>query len=84
MPRFTKCQQGLTTYTITITPLVNINSCNVNLTLYNRKGEALYSDTQSKTNLIKGNSYSYTFEYGVLNSLTGSSVQYKITGKCVI
>lgn len=75
--------EGLTSYTITITPNKKINSCNVQLTLYNSKGEIVYSDTITKNDLMKNTSYSYKFDFGFINALSGSKVSYKVTGKCV-
>ncbi len=74
--------QGLTSYTITITPKVDMTNCDVMLTLYSSGNEEVYSDTISKTNLKKGNSYSYKFEFGFMNSLVGNNVRFNVTGKC--
>ena len=74
--------QGLTSYTITITPKVDMTNCDVMLTLYSSSNEEVYSDTISKSNLKKGNSYSYNFEFSFMNSLVGNSVRYNVTGKC--
>jgi len=74
--------QDLTSYRITVIPLRDIDSCNIQLTLYNSKGEELFSDTISKTNLKEGSSYTYIFDFGFINSLSGSEVIYNITGKC--
>ena len=75
--------QGLTSYSITITPNKKINSCNVQLTLYDSKGNIIYSDTITKNDLMRNSSYTYTFEFGFTNALSGSRVSYKVTGKCV-
>ena len=74
--------QDLTSYMITITPTRDIDSCNVELTLYNSSGQAIFSDTISKTKLKEGSAYTYKFEFGVMNSLSGNKVKYNITGKC--
>ena len=74
--------QDLTSYRITVIPKRDIDNCDIQLTLYNSKGEKLFSDTISKTNLKEGSSYTYTFDFGFVNSLSGSKVKYNITGKC--
>ncbi|MBQ9782351.1 MAG: hypothetical protein IJW26_04110 [Clostridia bacterium] len=74
--------QGLTSYTITITPKVDMTNCDVMLKLYSSSNEEVYADTISKTNLKKGNSYSYNFEFGFMNALVGNSVRLNVTGKC--
>ena len=74
--------QDLTSYRITVIPKRDIDNCDIQLTLYNSKGEKLFSDTISKTNLKEGSSYTYTFDFGFVNSLSGSKVEYTITGKC--
>ena len=74
--------QGLTSYRITIIPKRDIDNCDIQLTLYNSKGEKLYSDTISKTNLKEGSSYTYTFDFGFVNSLSGSEIKWSVTGKC--
>ena len=38
--------------------------------------------TISKTNLKKNNAYTYTFDFGFVNSLSGSNVKFSITGRC--
>lgn len=73
--------QDLTKYSITVTPTRNISQCDIELTLYNSSGKKLYSDTISKTKLKKNSSYTYTFDFGFVNSLSGNKVYYKITGK---
>ncbi len=73
--------QDLTTFSITITPKTNIKSCDVELILYNSNGTTIFRDTISKTNLKKGSSYMYKFDFGFVNSLSGSSVKFFITGK---
>ena len=74
--------QDLTSYSITVIPKRDIDHCDIHLTLYNSKGEKLFSDTISKTNLKEGSSYTYTFDFGFVNSLSGRQVKYNITGKC--
>ncbi len=74
--------QDLTSYRITVIPKRDIDNCDIQLTLYNSKGEKLFSDTISKTNLKEASSYTYTFDFGFVNSLSGSKVKYNITGKC--
>lgn len=73
--------QDLTKFTIIITPNVNIKSCEVYLTLYDDNGAILYADTISKTDLKKGNRYSYTFDFGFVNSLYADNVEYSIKGR---
>ena len=73
--------QGITTYSVSITPKRNIASCDVELKLYDDDGAVLYADTITKTDLKKGSSYTYTFEFGVLNSLSGKRVKYNISGE---
>ena len=75
--------QGLTSYSVTIIPNKKINSCNVQFNLYDSKENLIYSDTITKNDLIKNSSYTYTFDYGFTNALSGSKISYKITGKCV-
>lgn len=76
-------KEGLTSYTITIVPNVKMNTCSVELKLLDSKGNVIYADTITKSDLKKGSSYSYTFEFGFINTLSGSKVSYKVTGKCV-
>ncbi len=75
--------QGLTSYTITITAKVKINACNIEIKLYDENGKVIYSDTQTKNDLLKGSSYTYTFDFGFVNALSADKINYKITGKCV-
>lgn len=72
----------LTSYRITVIPNRDIDNCDIQLTLYSSKGEKLFSDTISKSNLKEGNSYTYLFDFGFVNSLSGNRVKYNITGKC--
>ena len=69
-------------YSVTITPKTNFNSCTVECVLYNSKGEIIYSDTITKEDLKSYSSYTYTFDFGFVNSLVGNKVKYNITGKC--
>lgn len=73
--------QDLTSYSITITPKTDIDTCEIQLYLYNSNGQKIYSNTISKSNLKKDYSYTYTFDFGFVNSLTGDNVKYTITGK---
>ena len=73
--------QDLTSYTIFITPNRDIKNCSIELTLYNENGAKIYANTITKTNLVDGSTYAYTFEYGVTNALSGSKVYYTITGE---
>ena len=75
--------QGLTSYSITITAKRKINSCNIELKIYNHNGEVIYSDTQTKNDLLNGFSYTYKFDFGFTNALSANEVSYIITGKCV-
>jgi hypothetical protein len=74
------CTQGVTSYSVEIIPTRNIDNCYVEIILYDRYGDELYSETISKTNLKKGIPYTYKFEYGVINSLSGYEVKCNITG----
>ena len=73
--------QDLTSYTIFITPNTKLKNCSIELTLYNENGAKIYANTITKTNLVDGSTYAYTFEYGVTNALSGSKVYYTITGE---
>ena len=74
--------QDLTSYSITIVPNKYFDKCEIELKLYNSSGKNIFSDTISKQNLKKNSSYTYTFDFGFVNSLTGSSIRYTVTGKC--
>lgn len=74
--------QDLTSYKITVLPNKNISNCNIELFLYSSDGKVLFTETIEKKNLKKDAAYTYTFNYGFVNSFKGSSVVYKITGKC--
>ena len=58
-----------------------LGSNGVAVTLYDSDGSTIYSDTLTKTNLLKDNSYSYKFDYGFLNALSGSRYRTQVTGK---
>ncbi len=73
--------QGLTTYTVTITPKTDIKTCTVEFKFMNSNGAVVYADTITKTNLNKGSSYSFTVELGVVGALQSSQVRYTVTGK---
>ena len=75
--------QDLTTYSVTIRPNTKFNSCTVECKLYNSKGRVIYSDTITKEDLMANSSYTYTFNFGFTNSLSGSKIEYKVSGKCV-
>ena len=73
--------QDLTTYTIFITPNRDLKNCSIELTLYDENGAKIYANTITKTNLVDGSTYAYTFEFGITNALYGSEVYYTITGE---
>lgn len=73
--------QGITTYSVTIVPKRDIASCDILVTLYSDEGEKIYADTISKKDLKEGYSYTYTFDFGFLNALSGSKIEYSVTGK---
>lgn len=74
--------QDLTSYQIAIVPERDIKSCTISLVLYDKNDKSLFSDTITKDNLKKNKSYTYTFEFGFVNSLSGNHVEFNITGKC--
>lgn len=74
--------QDLTSYQITIVPERDINSCTISLMLYDKNDKSLFSDTMTKYDLAENKSYTYTFEFGFINSLSGNHVEFNITGKC--
>lgn len=41
------------------------------------------ADTISKSDLMKGSSYTYTFKYGFTSALSGSKYSWRVSGKCV-
>lgn len=73
--------QDLTSYSVTVTPNKNIDICEIECILYDINGKVLFSDTITKENLKKCSSYTYTFDFGFVNSLTGNNVKIYITGK---
>lgn len=74
--------QDLTSYQLTIVPKKDINSCTISLTLYDKNDKKLFSDTITKYELKKNDSYTYTFEFGFLNSLSGNYIKFNVTGEC--
>lgn len=74
-------QQDLTAYLIMATPKTNIKEMTIELKLYNKNDQLVYSDTITKYNLSKNSTYTFKFDYGFTSSLTGSYVKYNITGK---
>ncbi len=74
-------QEGLSSVTIIVSPYTNIKTCTVSLTIYDSNDKVIYADTITKTSLVKGNSYSYEFDYNLTSALTASYYKYKITGK---
>ena len=76
--------QGLTSYSITITPNKYFINCDVELELYNSSGKIIFSDTITKTNLKKNSSYTYTFNFNISSTLTGDSIKFTVTGNCKI
>lgn len=72
--------QGITSYSVTVTPKHNFDRCDVEFTLYGSNGQKLYSDTISKTDLKEGRSYTYTFDFGVANAISGYEVECEISG----
>lgn len=76
--------QNLTSYSITIVPELDFKTCTVELILYNSQNEKIFADTITKSNLKKNSSYTYTFQFGFINSLSGDSITFEVTGKCSI
>ena len=74
--------QDLTSYSITIVPELNFNTCTIELTLYNSQNKKIFADTLTKSNLKKNSSYTYTFQFGFINSLSGDNVTFEVSGKC--
>jgi len=72
--------QDLTSYSITLTPYEDIERCEIELFLYNSNGQLIYSDTITKYDLKEDSHYTYTFNFGFTNSLSGRQVKYYITG----
>lgn len=75
--------EDLTAYSITIKPKTSFNYCTVEVKLYDKNGNVIYSDTMTKQDLNEGSSYTYTFNYGFVNALSGSRISYNVSGKCV-
>jgi len=73
--------QGLSSYSVTITPKTNIKVCDVELKLYDKEGSVVFSDTITKNELKEGKTYTYVFEFGVLNALSGKSVKINVSGE---
>ena len=73
--------QDDTTYTIMLTPNIDIIYCDVQCSFYNEDSNLLYSTTHSEENLIKDNTYTFIFDYSDLNDYEVSFVKYYITGK---
>lgn len=51
--------EGLTSISFTITPRVKMNTCTIEFKLLDSKENIVYSDTISKSDLMKGSSYIY-------------------------
>ena len=77
-----RTSQDLTSWSVSITPNLDFNSCTVECIVYDSKGQIVYSDTKTKENLKEGKPYTYTFDFGVVGALKADHVSYKITGKC--
>lgn len=75
--------EGLTSISFTITPRVKMNTCTIEFKLLDSKENIVYSDTISKSDLMKGSSYTYTFKYGFTSALSGSKYSWRVSGKCV-
>lgn len=75
--------EGLTSISFTITPKVKMKTCTIEFNLLDSKENALYSDTISKNDLMKGSSYTYTFKYGFTSALSGSKYSWRVSGKCI-
>lgn len=76
-----KTSQGLMSYSVTIIPDTDIEECNVLLILYDRNDKEIYSDTITKTDLEEDGHYTFNFDFGFLNALSGYAVRYYITGR---
>ena len=72
--------QDLTSYTVTVSPTIAIKTFSVALSLYNSKDAVIFSDTQSKSSLSKGSSYSFKFDFGFVNSFSGSYIRCSYSG----
>ena len=74
--------QGLTSYSITVTPVININTCTIECTVYDDDGRKVYINTITKTDLQKQKSYVYKFEFGVEVAFVADRVSYNVSGYC--
>ena len=79
---YVKTSQGITSFSVVIIPNRKIKTCSVECNIFNSSGDVIYSDTITKSNLSMDSSYTYTFDYGFLNALSGYSASYRVTGKC--
>ena len=75
--------QGVSSYTVTITPKYKFNSCSVLCQVYDDNGKVIYGNTITKTNLAKNNPYSFTFEFSLTVMLSADKLSYRVSGKCV-
>ena len=75
--------EGLTSISFNITPRVKMNTCTIEFKLLDSKENIVYSDTISKSDLMKGSSYTYTFKYGFTSALSSSKYSWRVSGKCV-
>ena len=60
-----------------------MNTCTIEFKLLDSKENIVYSDTISKSDLMKGSSYTYTFKYGFTSALSSSKYSWRVSGKCV-
>ena len=74
--------QEAASYRITITPRVDIDTCNVELKIYDDNGKQIYANTLTKSNLKEDSSYSFSFDYGLNTAFSGDKIRYKVTGTC--
>lgn len=74
--------QEAASYRITITPRVDIDTCNVELNIYDDNGKQIYANTLTKSNLKEDSSYSFSFDYGLNTAFSGDKIRYKVTGTC--
>ena len=74
--------QEAASYRITITPRVDIDTCNVELNIYDDNGKRIYANTLTKSNLKEDSSYSFSFDYGLNTAFSGDKIRYKVTGTC--
>ena len=73
-------QRDTSYFSVTIRPNTDFYTCSVECEVFNSRGELIYSNTIKKEDLEAYSTYTYTFDYGF--SAPGTSVNYKITGKC--